>query len=101
MSGMEGVGGVPSPGLAGMAPRDAHAALRKASKEFEGIFLAQLFRTMRESVPDSGLTERGSGEEMFTSMLDDRIADLDEVHKVVAEYKAEYGAPEPGGMKKK
>ncbi|QQS42901.1 MAG: hypothetical protein IPM63_08195 [Acidobacteriota bacterium] len=29
----------------------------------------------------------------------DRIADLDEVEKVFAEYKAEYGAPEPGGMK--
>ncbi|HUF05363.1 MAG TPA: hypothetical protein VMM38_14460 [Aridibacter sp.] len=31
----------------------------------------------------------------------DRIADLDELDKVFKEYEAEYGAPEPGGMKKK
>ena len=46
------------------------AKLRHAAHQLEGVFLAQLFRTMRESVPQTG----GEAEAMFTSMLDDTLA---------------------------
>jgi Rod binding domain-containing protein len=29
---------------------------------------------MRESIPEGGVTERSAGEQMFTSMLDEKIA---------------------------
>jgi flagellar protein FlgJ len=34
----------------------------------------QLFKAMRETVPREGLVDGGSGEEMFTGMLDQHLA---------------------------
>ena len=53
---------------------DARAQLRQVSRELEAVFLTQLLQAMRESVPDGGVTERSAGEQMFTSMLDEKIA---------------------------
>ncbi len=64
-------------GPAGMtaAPRpDPHAQLRRMAHELEGLFLNQLFKAMRASVPQDGLIESGPGQELFTSMLDERLA---------------------------
>ena len=38
------------------------------------MFVEQLFKAMRETVPRDGLVEGGSGEEMFTSLLDQKMA---------------------------
>jgi flagellar protein FlgJ len=54
--------------------RDAHAQLRRMSRELEGMFVAQLFHAMRASVPSDGLIPPAPGQEQFTSMLDDRLA---------------------------
>ena len=48
--------------------------LRTLSSQLEAVFIGQLFQAMRASVPRDGPTEAGAGEEMFTSMLDDRLA---------------------------
>lgn len=56
--------------------RDDRAALRRAAHQFEGVLLDQLFQAMRASVPEGGFLTRTEGEEMFTSMLDTRIAEL-------------------------
>jgi peptidoglycan hydrolase FlgJ len=50
------------------------ARLRQAAKDLEGVFVGELFKAMRETIPEGGLTDGGMGEEMFTSMLDQHIA---------------------------
>jgi flagellar protein FlgJ len=61
-------------GLA-VAPRpDAHAQLRRMAHELEGVFLSQLFKAMRATVPQDGVVEAAPGHDLFTSMLDERLA---------------------------
>ena len=64
--------------LAAPARRDDHVALRKAADQLQAVFLNQLFQAMRASVPkgDDGVTGDGGGEEMFQSMMDERISQL-------------------------
>jgi peptidoglycan hydrolase FlgJ len=51
------------------------AALQKTARQLEGVFVDQLFKAMRETVPHDGYLDGGSGEDMFTSMLDEKVAD--------------------------
>jgi len=63
--------------LAAPAKRDDHAALKKAANQLQAVFLNQLFQAMRASLPkDSESGADGGGEEMFTSMMDERISQL-------------------------
>ena len=55
-------------------PLTEDARLRQSSRDLEGVFVEQLFKAMRETVPQDGLTNGGPGEEMFTSMLDQHLA---------------------------
>jgi flagellar protein FlgJ len=72
---MNSIGAAPSAAAApGAAPRDELARLRDTAKQLEGVFVAQLFKAMRETVPEDGLTHGGAGEEMFAGLLDERIA---------------------------
>ena len=48
--------------------------LAKACADFESIFVEQLFKTMRASVPGTGLLDGGRAEEIYTAMLDQQIA---------------------------
>ena len=82
---MSGVRLVPDPGpvadAAAAAPRAAdrateHARLRRAARDLEGVFVEQLFKAMRETVPEGGAFDGGSGEEMFTTLLDQRLSAL-------------------------
>ena len=50
------------------------ARLRQASRDLEGVFVEQLFKAMRETVPENSLFDGGAGEEMFTSMMDSHFA---------------------------
>lgn len=50
------------------------ARLRQAARDLEGVFLAELVKAMRESIPEDGLTGGGMGEEIFTSLLDQHLA---------------------------
>jgi flagellar protein FlgJ len=63
------------PGPTGAAADEA-ARLRKLAAEVEGVFMQQLFKAMRETVPAGGMFDGGSGEEIFTGMLDEHIADV-------------------------
>jgi len=51
------------------------AELRKACERFEGLFLAYLFRVMRESIPESGLLGIGSWQGMFDLFFDQAIGE--------------------------
>jgi flagellar protein FlgJ len=48
--------------------------LRATARQLEGVFVEQMFKAMRETVPEGGATSGGSGEEMFTGMLDQSLA---------------------------
>lgn len=49
--------------------------MREAAVQLEGMFVRQLFAAMRETVPQDGPTHGGPGEEMFTAMLHEHVAD--------------------------
>lgn len=51
------------------------ARLRKVAKQLEGVFTEQLYKAMRATVPqDEGIVSGGSGEEMFTGLMDQKLA---------------------------
>ena len=49
-------------------------AIREVAKQFESIFIHQVFKSMRATVPKEGLTESGFGGQVFTDMLDQQYA---------------------------
>ena len=53
----------------------AEARLRAAARQLEAAFVQQLFAAMRATVPEEGAVQKSSGEDMFTGMLDQRLAD--------------------------
>ena len=48
--------------------------LRKVVGQLEGVFVEQLFKAMRATVPTDGITNGGPGEEMFAGMLDQHLS---------------------------
>lgn len=53
---------------------DRREQIEKVSEQFEAIFLELVFKSMRETVPEGQLIERGFGEGVFSSMLDREYA---------------------------
>ena len=62
-------------GPAGVPPPDDRARLRQAAHALEGVFLNQLFQAMRESLRETAGAGSPPGEEMFTSLFDQAVAD--------------------------
>jgi len=57
------------------APDEQQRKLRKAAGDLEGLFVQQLFKAMRETVPkEEGIVSGGAGEDMFTGLLDQHLA---------------------------
>ncbi len=61
------------------SPADAAAAakdmkLRRAAQQMEGVFVQQMYKSMRQTVPSDGMFGGGSGEDMFTGLLDQHVA---------------------------
>ena len=48
--------------------------LKKATKDFEAIFLRQLLKVMRSTVPESQLLSGGIARDFYESMMDEIIA---------------------------
>ena len=48
--------------------------LKKACADFESLFVYNLLKTMRQSIPKSGLTGNGPGKDIYNMMLDQKIA---------------------------
>jgi len=59
------------------APMDkAHAALKKATEQFESYFLHQMLQEMRKTVPkDTLLGDDSNQEQIFQDMMDQTVAD--------------------------
>ncbi len=63
----------PTAGSPALPPRDAR--LQQAVTQLEGVFVQQLYKAMRESVPQQeGIVSGGTGEEMFTALMDQHLA---------------------------
>jgi len=58
------------------APWNETEELRRISNEMEGLFLRELLRAMRATLPDGGFCERSAGHDLFTELLDDQLANL-------------------------
>ncbi|MDF1506060.1 rod-binding protein [Roseisolibacter sp. H3M3-2] len=58
------------------APREGDdARLRKVARQMEGVFVQELYKAMRATVPQSeGAVGGGAGEEMFTGLMDQHLA---------------------------
>ena len=69
----------PVSGSTGPAPADSRDSradqLRGTARQLEGVFVLQMLKAMRATVPKGGVTDASNGEETFTSMLDQKIAD--------------------------
>lgn len=61
-----------SPTPAATTPEEQR--LRAATKQLEGVFVQELFKAMRETIPQDGLTNGGAGEDIFTGLMDEKIA---------------------------
>ena len=49
--------------------------LRETAGQLEGLFVQQLFKAMRETVPTGdGIVSGGAGEDMFTGLMDQHLA---------------------------
>jgi flagellar protein FlgJ len=71
----------PLPGVTGSPPaRGAGASdqarLRKAAHDLEAVFVNELFKAMRATVPQGGFLAQDPGQELFTGVLDQRIAEV-------------------------
>jgi Rod binding domain-containing protein len=53
---------------------DERAKVRKLAHDLEGVFLNQLFQAMRKTVPQDGAIEAAPGQEMFTQLFDEKMA---------------------------
>jgi len=51
------------------------ATLLKSASQLEGMFVQQLYKAMRETVPQQeGIVSGGAGEDIFTGLLDQHLA---------------------------
>jgi peptidoglycan hydrolase FlgJ len=65
---------IPATTTAGPVRPPTDRRLEHAVQQLEGVFVEQLFKAMRETVPDDGIISGGSGEEMFTGLMDQHLS---------------------------
>ncbi len=67
------VGDVNSVAGSGKTPREK---LRQASHDLEGLFVNELFKAMRATLPQDGILSSAPGQDMFQGMMDEKLADM-------------------------
>lgn len=78
MSGPSGIGPIRGDALAalrGGRVQGEEARLRAATRLLEGTFYQELFKAMRQTVPQGGVVDGGAGEAMFTELMDQHVSD--------------------------
>ena len=48
--------------------------LRKSCREFEAIYINEMYKSMRKTIPDSGLFEKDMADTLYREMLDMEMA---------------------------
>ncbi len=73
---MTRVGHTPGAPVAGAPqPPGEDARLRKVARQMEGVFVQELYKAMRATVPQQeGAVAGGAGEELFTGLMDQHLA---------------------------
>lgn len=66
---------VPATGAPPTAGQTSDDRLRAAAQQLEGVFLSHLFKAMRAATPEGGLFEGGPGQDVYTEMFDEHLAD--------------------------
>jgi peptidoglycan hydrolase FlgJ len=49
-------------------------ALRESCREFEAIFIQQMYQAMRKNIPNDGLLPRDNATQIYQDMLDTQMA---------------------------
>ena len=49
--------------------------LKKACQDFEAILITNMLQEMRKTIPKTGFLESGHGNDIYRSMMDQKIAD--------------------------
>ncbi len=62
--------GVKAPNKRGQDPEK----LRGATQQFEAVFIQQIFKEMRNTIPNDGLLQRGNAEDVFNQLQDAEVA---------------------------
>ena len=73
-----GVGRTRADGAGGIVDKQAaekEKKLKKACADFESVLVYQLFKSMRKTVPASGLLDRFPGKDTYTMMMDQKVAE--------------------------
>lgn len=63
------------------AHQKKQAELKKASKQFEAIFLNYMMKSMRETIPKAGLLKEGLANNIYTSMFDSYLSEKASAHQ--------------------
>ncbi|MEE2787571.1 MAG: peptidoglycan DD-metalloendopeptidase family protein [Myxococcota bacterium] len=72
-----GLGSTPQlPNKLGADGKNDPEAIKAVARQFESVFLHQVFKSMRATVPKEGLMGAGFGGEVFTDMLDQQYAEI-------------------------
>lgn len=58
-----------------VTPEQQDAKLREVAKQYENQFLREMVKSMRTTVPESGLVKVGMGEKIFRDQLDNEYVD--------------------------
>jgi len=72
---------VPAEGARGDTPISSEEKARKEKKlhkacaDFESILLYQMFKTMRNTVPQGGLTSKMTGKDTYEMMMDQKVSE--------------------------
>ncbi|MEA3362576.1 MAG: rod-binding protein [Thermodesulfobacteriota bacterium] len=44
--------------------------LRESAEQFEAIFIQQMYKEMRKTIPDDGLIQRGNADDVYSQLQD-------------------------------
>jgi len=50
--------------------------LREVAQQFEAIFIQQMYKEMRNTIPDDGLIQRGNADDVYTQLQDFEAAKI-------------------------
>ncbi|HPC73961.1 MAG TPA: rod-binding protein [Syntrophales bacterium] len=67
--------GTVAPDRAGEKSAEEDRKLKKACADFEALFISLMFRTMRQTVPTSGYFKAMPGKDIYTMMMDQKLAE--------------------------
>lgn len=61
-------------GVTPIARPAGDARLRSACAQLEGVFLEQVMKALRETIPEGGVIDGGTGEDIFSGLMDSHLS---------------------------